>query len=71
MTQTQLFTKIGKLRTRNQRRLNDIHVWSSLAIIALKHSQRDEAVLNQQEFAVPSSGRDKTVLRKTFPKLKK
>jgi len=64
MTQVQLFKKIGKRRTRNQKRLNDIHIWSSLAIIALRHSRSDDAVLNQREFAVPSSRRDKTVLRK-------
>src|SRR4051812_8950192 len=64
MTRSQLFSRIGKLRTRNQRRLNDIHIWSSLALVALKRAEDDSTILRQQEFFVPSSRPDKIVIRK-------
>ncbi len=64
MEDISLFKKIGSLRTRGQRRVNDIHIWCSLAIIALKHSVNDDAVLRQREFSVPSPRADKTVIRK-------
>lgn len=55
--------EIGKLRIYNQRKINDIHIWSSMAIGALKHSLSDDAILNKSEFDVPSTKPGKKVPR--------
>lgn len=63
MEQTNFAKRIGALRKDTHLRINNTHIWCSLAIIALRHSLNDEEVLNQQEFAVPSSRPNKTVPR--------
>ena len=63
MNQTLCTKKIGKLRAKAQRGVNDIYIWSSIAVIALNRSLGDEAVLNQRKFEVPSTSRDRKVPR--------
>jgi len=55
MTREAIRIRIGKLRTENQSRINDIYIWSSVAILALDKTLKDHTVLNQDEFPVPSN----------------
>jgi hypothetical protein len=69
MTREAIRTKIGKLRTENQSRINDIYIWSSVAILALDKTLKDHAVLNQDEFPVPSNV-SRQIVNRTPQKIK-
>ena len=61
--QAEFKVKIGKLRSVNQKLLNDTFIWSDIAIRSLKEVHKNEDFLNLKKFIVPSSKKDKLVNR--------
>lgn len=55
MDKQEFSKRIGKLRSDFQSNLNDIHIWSSVAIDALRQVSKDDKFLNHKIFIVPSS----------------
>ncbi|WP_460164374.1 hypothetical protein [Pseudomonas sp. S2_F03] len=69
MTPTDLSKNIGRLRTKTQKSLNNIYIWTSFARSALNVAKNDAAFLSQTRLKVPSKVRGKEVER-TVPQLK-
>lgn len=69
MTPTDLSKKIGLLRTKHQKSLNNIYIWTSFARNALNVAKNDAAFLSQTRLKVPSKVRGKEIIR-TVPQLK-
>jgi len=55
---------IGKLRTENQKLLNDTFIWCNIALGALKESEENEDFINSRKFSVPSRRKGKEIKRK-------
>lgn len=63
MTKSEYFKKIGALRTKYQRSINNLYIWSTVAVDSLDLALNDKEFLNSRHFSVPSKNPDKTVKR--------
>jgi hypothetical protein len=63
MKSTELWSKIGSLRSERQKTLNDLVIWSSFARGALDTAKNDTRFLKQKRFKVPSNVEGKEVTR--------
>ncbi|RUO36105.1 hypothetical protein CWE13_09540 [Aliidiomarina shirensis] len=63
MTKSEYHKSVGALRTKYQQSINDVFIWSSLAIEALEGALGDEALLTAKKFPVPSKKPEKKVNR--------
>jgi hypothetical protein len=59
MNEAEYIREINKLRNKFQKSLNNIHIWSSVAIDALEQVKHDEDFLYYGRYSVPSSNSKK------------
>lgn len=60
---SQYYQRIGELRKKYQKSINNLFIWSSINIAALKEAKNNKAFLNQQHYPITSRRRDKQVDR--------
>ena len=66
MNSTDCHQRIGKLRANVHSHLNNTHIWSSIAIQALKYNISDKSLIEKGKFVIPSTnGKSKAVIRNT------
>ncbi len=63
MTKNAYYQEIGILRNKYQKGINDLYIWSSLAIDSLELALKDHDFLTIREFSVPSKKAEKKVKR--------
>ena len=63
VTKSEYHKAVGALRTKYQKSINDVFIWSSLAIEALAVALEEESLLTAKKFSVPSNTSEKQVNR--------
>jgi hypothetical protein len=55
--------QIGELRTKYQKNINDIYIWSSIAFTELKKAKSNKTILHQEHFTVASLSHKRKIER--------
>lgn len=63
MTKEETNKAIGNLRTKYQKSINDLFIWTSIAVNSLEYILNDEIFLSRQKYEIPSKKTDKKVNR--------